>query len=103
MHGFTQHIPIVAAPNTSIGVALLNVAVDFMARMLDPSYDIEIFEMHHRGKRDAPSGTAISLGRTAANARGQTLKPEACVATHRQRQEGEQALLLPVAATYLAM
>jgi len=85
----SHQIPIVSAPNTSIGVALLNVAVDFMARMLDSSYDIEIFEMHHRGKRDAPSGTALALGRTAASARGQTLKPEACVARTGQRQNGE--------------
>ncbi|MBL0941349.1 MAG: 4-hydroxy-tetrahydrodipicolinate reductase [Alphaproteobacteria bacterium] len=85
----SQKIPIVSASNTSIGVALLNVAVDFMARILDPSYDIEIFEMHHRAKRDVPSGTAITLAHTVASARGQTLKPEACVARTGQRQEGE--------------
>jgi 4-hydroxy-tetrahydrodipicolinate reductase len=85
----SQQIPIISAPNMSIGIALLNAAVSLIARTLDSSYDIEIFEMHHRDKRDAPSGTAIALGKTAAEARGKTLKPEACIARRGQRQGDE--------------
>jgi 4-hydroxy-tetrahydrodipicolinate reductase len=54
----------------SLGVNLLAELVTQVARALDPAWDIEIVEMHHRGKVDAPSGTALALGRTAAAARG---------------------------------
>lgn len=85
----SREIPIVYAPNTSTGVAVLTAAVDFIARTLDASYDIEIFEMHHRNKQDAPSGTAIALGQCAGQARGMTLKAEECVIRTGKRQEGE--------------
>lgn len=65
--------PIVVAPNYSIGVNLLTALVTQVARTLDPSYDIEIVEMHHRHKVDAPSGTALGLGRAAAEGRGVAL------------------------------
>lgn len=60
---------IVAAPNMSVGVNLLFALVKRAAAVLDPSYDIEIVEMHHRNKADAPSGTALGLGRAAAEGR----------------------------------
>ncbi len=60
---------IVWAPNMSVGVNLLLGLVEQVARTLDPSYDIEILEMHHRHKVDAPSGTALALGRAAARGR----------------------------------
>lgn len=63
-------IPMVWAPNMSIGVTLLTAMVERAARTLDESYDIEILEMHHRHKVDAPSGTALALGRAAAAGRG---------------------------------
>lgn len=63
-------IPIVWAANTSLGINLLFGLVDQVAQRLGPEWDIEIVEMHHRGKVDAPSGTALALGRTAAAARG---------------------------------
>jgi 4-hydroxy-tetrahydrodipicolinate reductase len=63
-------VPIVWAANTSLGINLLFGLVDQVARRLGPDWDIEIMEMHHRGKVDAPSGTALALGRTAAAARG---------------------------------
>ncbi|HVC56603.1 MAG TPA: 4-hydroxy-tetrahydrodipicolinate reductase [Stellaceae bacterium] len=63
-------VPIVWAANTSLGVNLLLGLVDEVARRLGPEWDIEIVEMHHRGKVDAPSGTALALGRAAAAARG---------------------------------
>ena len=59
-------IPIVIAPNMSLGVNLLLKLAELAARALDEQYDIEIFEAHHRNKVDAPSGTALGLGRAAA-------------------------------------
>jgi len=67
-------VPVVWAPNMSIGVTLLLALVEQTARLLDPSYDIEILEMHHRHKVDAPSGTALALGRAAAAGRAVKLE-----------------------------
>ncbi|WP_123692904.1 4-hydroxy-tetrahydrodipicolinate reductase [Allostella humosa] len=61
---------IVLAPNMSLGVNLLMGLVEQVAATLDPDYDIEIVEMHHRHKVDAPSGTALGLGEAAARGRG---------------------------------
>ncbi|MGE0258163.1 MAG: 4-hydroxy-tetrahydrodipicolinate reductase [Alphaproteobacteria bacterium] len=65
-----RHIPIVWAANTSLGINLLLGLVEQVASRLGPDWDIEIMEMHHRHKADAPSGTALALGRVAAAARG---------------------------------
>jgi len=67
------HIPIVQAANMSLGVNVLLALVEKTAAMLDPDYDIEILEMHHRWKVDAPSGTALALGQAAAVGRGVSL------------------------------
>jgi 4-hydroxy-tetrahydrodipicolinate reductase len=61
--------PILHAPNMSVGVNLLLKLVREAASRLGPEYDIEILEMHHRHKADAPSGTALALGRAAASGR----------------------------------
>ena len=66
-------IPVVWAPNMSLGVNLLFDLVRRAAAILDPSYDIEVVEMHHRHKRDAPSGTALGLAEAACAGRGATL------------------------------
>ena len=66
-------IPIVLAPNFSVGVTVLLQLVADAARLLGESYDIEIVETHHRDKRDAPSGTALRLGEAVAEAREQNL------------------------------
>jgi 4-hydroxy-tetrahydrodipicolinate reductase len=63
-------VAIVRAANTSLGINLLMGLVTEVAARLGPDWDIEIMEMHHRGKVDAPSGTALALGRAAAAARG---------------------------------
>ena len=60
---------IVFAANMSLGVNLLLAVVEQVARALDPDWDIEIVEMHHSHKVDAPSGTALALGRAAAAGR----------------------------------
>jgi len=65
-----RRIPVVWAPNMSLGVNVLLSVVEEVARRLGPDWDIEIMEMHHRGKVDAPSGTALALGRAAAAGRG---------------------------------
>jgi len=65
----SRHIPIVWAANTSLGVNLLMKVVELAAATLGDDYDLEIFEAHHRSKRDAPSGTALALGRAAAQGR----------------------------------
>ncbi|MCB1508221.1 MAG: 4-hydroxy-tetrahydrodipicolinate reductase [Hyphomicrobiaceae bacterium] len=63
-----RHARIVQSGNMSLGVNLLAVLVEQAARALD-DFDIEIVEMHHRAKVDAPSGTALLLGRAAASGR----------------------------------
>ncbi len=68
-----RHVPVVVAPNMSAGVTLLLALVEQVARSLDDSFDIEIVEMHHRHKVDAPSGTALGLGRAAAAGRNVAL------------------------------
>jgi 4-hydroxy-tetrahydrodipicolinate reductase len=65
-----QRIPIVWAPNMSPAVTLLQRLVAEAARRLGEDYDIEVLEMHHKHKVDAPSGTALALGRAAAEGRG---------------------------------
>ncbi|MBI1260210.1 MAG: 4-hydroxy-tetrahydrodipicolinate reductase [Rhizobiales bacterium] len=68
-----RHATIVKAGNMSLGVNLLAALVRQAARALDASWDIEIVEMHHRHKVDAPSGTALLLGQAAAEGRSITL------------------------------
>jgi 4-hydroxy-tetrahydrodipicolinate reductase len=65
-----ERVPIVWAANTSLGINLLLGLVEQAAQRLGVEWDIEILEMHHRHKVDAPSGTALALGRAAAAARG---------------------------------
>ncbi len=68
-------IPVVWAPNMSVGVTLLLALTEQVAGLLEPqNYDIEVVEMHHRHKIDAPSGTALGLGKAAAAGRGVPLE-----------------------------
>ena len=64
-----ENIPIVKAMNFSIGVNALFALTEQLSKLLDDNFDVEIFEMHHRHKVDAPSGTAIALGEAAAKGR----------------------------------
>ena len=64
-----RHTPVVLAPNMSVGVNLLLDLVERVSAVLDERFDIEIVESHHRHKADAPSGTALALGRAAAAGR----------------------------------
>ncbi|WP_340587429.1 4-hydroxy-tetrahydrodipicolinate reductase [Erythrobacter alti] len=63
-------VPVLQTGNTSLGVTLLAHLVAEAAARLGPDWDIEVLEMHHRMKVDAPSGTALLLGEAAAKARG---------------------------------
>jgi 4-hydroxy-tetrahydrodipicolinate reductase len=65
----SERMPILYATNMSLGVALLNKLVYQAASALD-GFNIEIVEMHHKHKKDAPSGTALTLGESAAHGRG---------------------------------
>jgi 4-hydroxy-tetrahydrodipicolinate reductase len=82
-----KHIPIVFAPNFSVGVNLLLGLVAQAAKVLH-DYDIEIIEAHHRHKVDAPSGTALRLGQAAAEALGRDLT--ACAVYGREGITGER-------------
>ena len=69
----TSRAIVVKSGNMSLGINLLAALVKRVARSLDENFDIEILEMHHRGKIDAPSGTALMLGQAAAAGRGISL------------------------------
>lgn len=71
-----KDIAVLRAANMSLGVAVLSDLVERAARALGPDWDIEILEMHHRHKADAPSGTALALGDAAARGRGGDPRPE---------------------------
>ena len=84
----SKKIPIVFAPNMSVGVTLLINLVEQAAKVLNDGYDIEVVEMHHRYKVDAPSGTALRLGEAAAKGLGQDLKD--CAIYAREGVTGER-------------
>ena len=65
-----KHIPVLAAPNMSLGVALLSRMAEQAAKVLGQDFDIEVSEAHHRHKKDAPSGTALALAEVMDQARG---------------------------------
>ncbi|MBC7755860.1 MAG: 4-hydroxy-tetrahydrodipicolinate reductase [Bdellovibrio sp.] len=83
-----KEIAIVFAPNMSVGVTLLIDLVEQAAKVLNEGYDIEVVEMHHRHKVDAPSGTALRLGEAAAAGLGQDLKD--CAIYAREGVTGER-------------
>lgn len=83
-----KNIAIVFAPNMSVGVTLLINLVEQAAKVLSEGYDIEVVEMHHRHKVDAPSGTALRLGEAAAKGLGKDLKD--CAVYAREGVTGER-------------
>jgi len=74
---FSERFPVLVAPNMSLAVNLLFGLAGRAAAALPPDYDVEIVEAHHRGKADAPSGTALRLGEIVAGVRGGTLAEHA--------------------------
>ncbi len=83
-----EHIPVLWAPNMSVGVSVMYKMAAAMTKMLGPDYDIEILEAHHNRKKDAPSGTALKLQQTIARARN--LDREKALVTGRAGQTGER-------------
>jgi 4-hydroxy-tetrahydrodipicolinate reductase len=81
-----KRIPLVLAPNMSVGVNVLFRLVSEAARALGAGYEIEIVEMHHRMKRDAPSGTALRLAEVSAAALG--LDPRSSFVYERHGETG---------------
>jgi 4-hydroxy-tetrahydrodipicolinate reductase len=73
-----KDVAVLRAANTSLGVALLADLVERAAKVLGPDWDIEIAELHHRMKTDAPSGTALMLGEAAARGRGTAFNADRC-------------------------
>lgn len=69
-----EHTTIVYAANMSLGVNILLALVEKAAEVLNDDWDIEIFESHHKHKVDAPSGTALAIGKAAASGRGHSLE-----------------------------
>lgn len=82
-----EQIPIVLAPNMSVGVNVMLRLLDMAARSLS-GYDVEVIEMHHRHKVDAPSGTALAMGETVARALGRQLSD--CAVMAREGHTGER-------------
>jgi 4-hydroxy-tetrahydrodipicolinate reductase len=84
-------IPIVFAPNMSVGVNATFKLLEVAARILATGYDVEVIEAHHRHKVDAPSGTALMMGQVIAGAQGRKLDDVAVFARHGEtgaRKEG---------------
>jgi 4-hydroxy-tetrahydrodipicolinate reductase len=85
----SRSVAVLRAANTSLGVALLADLVERAAGVLGADWDVEIVEMHHRNKRDAPSGTALLLGQAVATGRGSDLRrEEARTGRNLTREEG---------------
>ena len=86
-----KNVPIVLAPNMSVGVNLVREMVRELAEKLGTGYDVEIVEAHHRNKVDAPSGTALLLARAAAEGRRRDLEDLAVYGREGRspREEGE--------------
>ena len=83
-----RHATIIKAGNMSLGINLLTALVRKVAEALDADFDIEVLEMHHRHKVDAPSGTALMLGRAAAE--GRKVKLEEVSVRARDGHTGER-------------
>jgi 4-hydroxy-tetrahydrodipicolinate reductase len=83
-----KRIPIMMAPNMSVGVNVTLKLLEMAAKALATGYDIEIIEAHHRHKVDAPSGTALKMGEVIAGALGRDLKD--CAVYAREGVTGER-------------
>lgn len=84
-----ESIPVVFAPNMSVGVNVVLNLLRTAAEVLGDDYDVEIIEAHHRHKKDAPSGTALRMGEVVADALGRDLKE--CAVYGREGFTGERS------------
>ena len=83
-----KQVPVMMAPNMSVGVNVTLKLLQMAAKALSTGYDIEIIEAHHRHKVDAPSGTALKMGEVIAEALGRDLKD--CAVYAREGVTGER-------------
>lgn len=88
LEALAERVPVVAAPNMSVGVTLLFHLAEHAAKILGAGFDAEIVEMHHRLKEDAPSGTAVELARRVALGKG--LDPSASAVHGRSGRVGKR-------------
>ncbi len=88
IHQAATEIPVVLAPNMSVGVNICLKLLEMAARVLGNDVDIEIIEAHHRNKVDAPSGTALRMGEVVADALGRDLNE--CAVYGRQGITGKR-------------
>ncbi len=84
----SRSIPIVFAPNMAVGVNAVFRLLEVAARILKDGYDVEVLEMHHRHKVDAPSGTALKMGEVVAHELGRDL--QTCAVYGREGVTGER-------------
>jgi 4-hydroxy-tetrahydrodipicolinate reductase len=84
-----KSVPVVLAPNMSVGVSLVREFVRELSEKLGPDYDVEIVEAHHRNKVDAPSGTALLLARAAAEGQDRDLDEVAVYGREGRSPRGE--------------
>lgn len=92
LQAYSKDSAILQAPNMSLGVNILYSLLEQTAKILGKQADIEILEMHHRYKKDAPSGTALQLGRVVAKAMNEDFNKIAVYDRHdmdREREAGE--------------
>jgi 4-hydroxy-tetrahydrodipicolinate reductase len=82
LNAAARHAAIIKSGNMSLGVNLLAVLVKQAAKALSADFDIEVLEMHHKAKVDAPSGTALLLGEAAADGRGLNLQEDGVFTRH---------------------
>jgi len=87
--GFARQIPIVFAPNMSVGVNVCFKILKDIARTLGDGFDVEIVELHHNKKKDSPSGTAVRMGEIVADALGRDYNQVANF--HREGMCGERS------------
>lgn len=87
METISHTVPVVYDTNMSLGITVLNALVEKTAALLQDDFDIEILEMHHRHKKDAPSGTALTLGDFAARGRRVPLDSVASFDRHGKNQK----------------
>lgn len=92
IHEAAKDIPVVFAPNMSLGMNVAFMIAEVAAKILD-NYDTEIFEAHHRHKKDAPSGSALRLGEAVTKGRNEKLDDVAVHGWHgKSRKEGDKSI-----------
>lgn len=98
----SSRIPLLIAPNTSLGVPVLARAAADVARALGPSFEISIVEAHHSRKKDAPSGTALRLAKAISDA-GAVVKPDQILAVRGGDVIGEHTIRFAGPGEYIEL